>query len=66
MVSLAAGHAELPVALLDDFACDGCVAPPRGFRPAGLLAKVAGSTKDFAALNANHLRAEISPSSDSV
>ena len=31
---------DCPWALLDDFACEGCVAPPRGFRPANLLAKV--------------------------
>ncbi|OLQ13795.1 hypothetical protein AK812_SmicGene2123 [Symbiodinium microadriaticum] len=31
---------DCPWPLLDDFACDGCVAPPRGFRPANLLAKV--------------------------
>ena len=28
-----------PWALLDDFACDGCVAPPHGFRPARAAGK---------------------------
>ncbi|CAE7747233.1 ABCF2 [Symbiodinium sp. CCMP2592] len=37
-----------PWALLDDFACDGCVAPPRGFRPAGLLAKVRAAHAAYA------------------
>ncbi|CAE7426775.1 unnamed protein product [Symbiodinium sp. CCMP2456] len=37
-----------PWALLDDFACDGCVAPPHGFRPAGLLAKVRAAHAAYA------------------
>ncbi|CAE7537425.1 unnamed protein product [Symbiodinium natans] len=37
-----------PWELLDDFACDSCVAPPRGFRPAGLLAKVRAAHAAYA------------------